>query len=77
MNIISKSSQKTLIRKSLKRKVELNTKSEEIEAKIKEEKDKIWKEMRESSLRIWEYHKEFKDDDRKLKETDSWRIQYS
>ena len=23
--------------------------------------------MRESSLRIWEYHKEFKDDDRKLK----------
>ena len=31
------------------------------------EKDKIWKELRSSSLKIWEYHKEFKDDDKKLK----------
>ena len=35
--------------------------------KVSEEKDKIWKELSAFSLKIWEYHKEFKDDDRKLK----------
>ena len=38
-----------------------------VNIRIDEEKDKIWKEMRSSSLKMWEYHKEFKDDDRKLK----------
>ena len=38
-----------------------------VNVRIDEEKDKIWKEMRSSSLKMWEYHKEFKDDDRKLK----------
>ena len=32
-----------------------------------ETKDKIYKEIKDSSVRIWEHHKEFKDDDRKLK----------
>ena len=35
--------------------------------KVSEEKDKIWKELSAFSLKVWEYHKEFKDDDRKLK----------
>tara|TARA_B100001564_G_scaffold252385_1_gene214535 strand:+ start:30881 stop:32791 length:1911 start_codon:yes stop_codon:yes gene_type:complete len=38
-----------------------------VNERIDEEKDKIWKELRSSSLKMWEYHKEFKDDDRKLK----------
>jgi len=38
-----------------------------VNVRIDEEKDKIWKEMRSSSMKMWEYHKEFKDDDRKLK----------
>ena len=38
-----------------------------INVRIDEEKDKIWKEMRSSSMKMWEFHKEFKDDDRKLK----------
>ena len=41
--------------------------SEKVDTHIAEEKDKIWKELRSSSLKMWEYHKEFKDDDRKLK----------
>ena len=48
-------------------KVEIQTELKERNEKYQEEKDKIWKQLRESSLRIWEYHKEFKDDDRKLK----------
>tara|TARA_B100001113_G_scaffold297303_1_gene255064 strand:- start:1114 stop:2925 length:1812 start_codon:yes stop_codon:yes gene_type:complete len=43
---------------------DLNSK---VNFRIDEEKDKIWKEMRSSSIKMWEYHKEFKDDDRKLK----------
>ena len=41
--------------------------SEKVDTRIDEEKDRIWKELRSSSLKMWEYHKEFKDDDRKLK----------
>ena len=33
----------------------------------KETEDKIWKEFRETSIRIWDHHNEYKDDDRKLK----------
>ena len=36
-----------------------------------ETKDKIYKEIKDSSIRIWEHHKEFKDDDRKLKKASS------
>ena len=39
----------------------------ELNKNFQEAKDNIWKELRASSLKIWEYHKEFKDDDRKLK----------
>ena len=39
----------------------------ELNKNFQEAKDNIWKELRQSSLKIWEYHKEFKDDDRKLK----------
>ena len=41
--------------------------NEKVDTRIDEEKEKIWKELRSSSLKMWEYHKEFKDDDRKLK----------
>ena len=40
---------------------------EKVNTRIDEEKEKIWKELRSSSLKIWEHHKTFKDDDRKLK----------
>ena len=50
-------------------KIESNVKDldDKVNVRIDEEKDKIWKELRSSSMKIWEYHKEFKDDDRKLK----------
>ena len=50
-------------------KIESNVKDldKKVNVRIDEEKDKIWKELRSSSLKMWEYHKEFKDDDRKLK----------
>ena len=47
--------------------VKVTTLDEKVNTRIDEEKDKIWKELRASSLKIWEYHKEFKDDDKKLK----------
>tara|TARA_R100000030_G_scaffold27799_1_gene20233 strand:- start:2102 stop:4486 length:2385 start_codon:yes stop_codon:yes gene_type:complete len=40
---------------------------EKIKVKIEEEKDKIWKELSASSLKMWNFHKESKDDDRKLR----------
>jgi len=48
-------------------KVQFGTDIGDLDNKLQEVKDRIWKELRESSLKIWEYHKEFKDDDRKLK----------
>ena len=48
-------------------KVQFGTNINDLDNKLQEEKEKIWKELRDSSLKIWEYHKEFKDDDRKLK----------
>ena len=48
-------------------KVEIESNIKRLDEKYQEAKDRIWKELRESSLKIWEYHKEFKDDDRKLK----------
>ena len=47
--------------------VKVTTLDEKVNTRIDEEKNKIWKELRASSLKIWEYHKEFKDDDKKLK----------
>ena len=53
--------------KHFENRVQFGTEVKDLDKKISEEKDKIWKELREASLRIWEYHHEFKDDDRKLK----------
>ena len=48
-------------------KVQFGTEVKDLDTKLGEEKEKIWKELRDSSMKIWEYHKEFKDDDKKLK----------
>lgn len=53
--------------KFFENKVEIESNIKQLDEKYQEAKDRIWKELRESSLKIWEYHKEFKDDDRKLK----------
>lgn len=53
--------------KQFENKVQLESEIHEIDEKYQEVKDRIWKELRDSSLKIWEHHKEFKDDDRKLK----------
>ena len=53
--------------KNFETKVQIKTELKELDEKYQEVKNRIWKEIRESSLKIWEYHKEFKDDDRKLK----------
>ena len=39
----------------------------ELKEDIKKTSDKIYGELKESALKIWEYQKHFKDDDRKLK----------
>jgi len=53
--------------KHFENKVEFENQIKNLDERYQEVKDRIWKELRESSLKIWEYHKEFKDDDRKLK----------
>ena len=53
--------------KFFENKVEVDENIRHLDEKYQKAKDNIWKELRESSLKIWEYHKEFKDDDRKLK----------
>ena len=45
----------------------LNSSLNDTNIYLGETKDKIYKEIKDSSIRIWEHHKEFKDDDRKLK----------
>ena len=53
--------------KHFENRVQFGTEVKDLDTKLGEEKDKIWKELRSSSMKIWEYHKEFKDDDKKLK----------
>jgi phosphoenolpyruvate-protein kinase (PTS system EI component) len=53
----------TIDTKRFESKVEID----ELNKNLQEVKNNIWKELGESSLKIWQYHKEFKDDDRKLK----------
>ena len=53
--------------KHFENRIQFGTEVKDLDTKLGEEKDKIWKELRSSSMRIWEYHKEFKDDDKKLK----------
>ena len=48
-------------------KIEIRDNVRKLDEKYQKEKDDIWNELKQSSLKIWEYHKEFKDDDRKLK----------
>jgi prefoldin subunit 5 len=53
--------------KHFENRVQFGTEVKDLDNKLEEEKGKIWKELRSSSMKIWEYHKTFKDDDRKLK----------
>ena len=53
--------------KHFENRVQFGTEVKDLDTKLEEEKGKIWKELRSSSMKIWEYHKTFKDDDRKLK----------
>ena len=49
--------------KLFENKVDLN----ELTKNLEESKDKIYEELKEYSVRVWEHHNTFKDDDRKLK----------
>jgi hypothetical protein len=53
--------------KHFETKIILENEIKNLDEKYQQVKDSIWKELRDASLKIWEYHKEFKDDDRKLK----------
>ena len=46
---------------------ESKVQTQEIKEKFQSEKEKIWDELEKSSVKIFEYQKTFKDDDRKLK----------
>ena len=67
LNELSEDIHKKYFENSVKVDAEVTSLDEKVNIRIDEEKDKIWKELRSSSLKIWEYHKEFKDDDNKLK----------
>ena len=67
LNELSEDIYKKHFENSVKVDAEVTSLDEKVNTRINEEKDKIWKELRASSLKIWEYHKEFKDDDTKLK----------
>ena len=67
LNEISEDIDKKYFENSVKVDAEVTGLNEKVNTRIDEEKNKIWKELRASSLKIWEYHKEFKDDDKKLK----------
>ena len=47
----------------------LNESIKKTNTKLEETKDKFYSELSQSSLKIWEYHREFKDDDKKLKKS--------
>ncbi len=49
--------------KDFEKKVEIK----EVKENLKETKDKIYKELKECAIRIWDHHTQFQDDDRKLK----------
>ena len=49
--------------KDFDKKVEIK----DVNERLYEVKDKIWQQFKETSLTIWDHHKAFKDDDRKLK----------
>ncbi len=56
--------------KNFETKVDINLLNENLEKtgeKLKETKDQIYKELREASVRLWNHHSQFQDDDRKLK----------
>ena len=46
---------------------DVNKKIDQTNNRLSETKDKIYSDLSKSSLKVWEYHREFKDDDRKLK----------
>ena len=49
--------------KDFEKKVEID----ELKEHVEDTKEKIYKELKETAIRIWEHHDRFKDDDRKLK----------
>ena len=60
----------TIETKDFEQRVDSKTLSESLDStntRLTETKDKIYKELREMTLRVYDHHKEFKDDDRKLK----------
>ena len=46
----------------------IDTSKREINEKINEVKDKIYEQLRDSSLEIWKLNKQYKDEDKKLRE---------
>lgn len=54
-------------KKEFETRTEFNELRESINSRFDTEKEKIWKEIKETSMRMWGHHKEFKDDDRKLR----------
>ena len=51
--------------KDFERRVEID----EIKKTFSETKDKIYEELKEAAVKIWDHHDQFKDDDRKLKKS--------
>ena len=67
LKINLKTFEEDIEKKHFETKTDLKNTTDELTEEFLDQKEKIWKELSKFSLKVWEYQKESKDDDRKLK----------
>ena len=67
LKINLKSFEEDIEKKHFDTKTDLKNSTDKLTEEFLDQKEKIWKELSDFSLKVWEYHKESKDDDRKIK----------
>ena len=67
LKINLKTFEEDIEKKHFETKTDLKNTTDELTEEFLDQKEKIWKELSKFSLKVWEYHKESKDDDKKLK----------
>ena len=67
LKINLKTFEEDIEKKHFETKTDLKNTTDELTEEFLDQKEKLWKELSKFSLKVWEYQKESKDDDRKLK----------
>lgn len=67
LKINLKTFEEDIEKRNFETKTDLKNTTNELTEEFLDQKEKIWKELSKFSLKVWEYQKESKDDDRKLK----------